>query len=92
MVKKILERDVEASLVASVVEAGGLALKFVSPGRVGVPDRVVLMPGGTAYFVECKAPGKRPTEGQEREHQRLRELGFSVLVLDWVLQEREWLK
>lgn len=33
-------------------------------------------------FVELKATGKKPTEGQLREHARLRALGFDVHVLD----------
>jgi hypothetical protein len=32
---------------------GGIALKFTSPGFVGVPDRLVLMPGGP-YGINCK--------------------------------------
>lgn len=33
-------------------------------------------------FVELKATGKKPTPGQEREHARLRALGFRVDVVD----------
>jgi hypothetical protein len=33
-------------------------------------------------FTECKQLGKDATEGQAREHQRLRELGFTVNVVD----------
>lgn len=33
-------------------------------------------------FTECKRPGKKPTAGQEREHARLRALGFQVNVVD----------
>ncbi|HHD7566826.1 TPA: VRR-NUC domain-containing protein, partial [Escherichia coli] len=47
-----------------------------------VPDRIVLLPGGRIVFVECKAPGKPPRPDQLREHERLRKLGFTVVVLD----------
>ncbi|EBD6078502.1 VRR-NUC domain-containing protein [Salmonella enterica] len=47
-----------------------------------VPDRIVLLPGGRIVFVECKAPGKPPRADQLREHERLRALGFTVVVLD----------
>lgn len=77
-----LERDVEAYLVERVRSLGGLALKFTSPARRNVPDRLVLWPGGRAEFVELKAPGKHPTAGQQREHARLWALGFAVRVLD----------
>ena len=61
---------------------GGLALKFVSPGMDGVPDRLVLLPGGRMCFVEVKAPGKAPRPLQVARHKQLRELGFRVYVLD----------
>lgn len=38
---------------------GGWAVKFSSPGLDGMPDRLVLFPGGKLGFVELKAPGKR---------------------------------
>lgn len=76
------ESIIEKHLVAAVKAAGGIAYKFVSPGRRSVPDRIVLLPGGRIVFVECKAPGKAPRTDQMREHERLRALGFSVVVLD----------
>lgn len=77
------ERDVEAALVAAVQAAGGLALKFTSPGRRSVPDRVVIAQNGVA-FVECKAPGAKPTAAQLREHERIRAAGGQVYVIDTV--------
>lgn len=76
------ESIVEKHLTAAVKAAGGIAYKFVSPGRRSVPDRIVLLPGGRIVFVECKAPGKAPRADQLREHERLRALGFTVVVLD----------
>lgn len=76
------ESLIEKHLVTEVKKAGGIAFKFVSPGRRSVPDRIVLLPGGRIIFVECKAPGKPPRADQLREHERLRSLGFSVVVLD----------
>lgn len=43
--KSIRESGVEKELVARVQGAGGEAYKFTSPGRRGVPDRLVLLPG-----------------------------------------------
>lgn len=76
------ESTVEKHLVAKVKAAGGIAYKFVSPGRAGVPDRLVVLPHGRLFFAELKAPGKVATAGQCREHDRLRELGHDVFVLD----------
>ncbi|SFN76128.1 hypothetical protein SAMN05216516_11918 [Izhakiella capsodis] len=78
----IRESTIEKHLVAEVKKAGGIAYKFVSPGRRAVPDRLVLLPGGRAVFVECKPPGEKPRPEQLREHERLRALGFTVAVLD----------
>ncbi|AGQ28725.1 PDDEXK family nuclease [Serratia liquefaciens] len=78
----VRESTIERHLVAKVKAAGGTAYKFTSPGRRGVPDRLVLLPGGRAVFVECKAPGEQPRPDQVREHNRLRTLGFDVVVLD----------
>ncbi|EDY2715218.1 VRR-NUC domain-containing protein [Salmonella enterica] len=76
------ENLIEKHLVAEVKKAGGVAYKFISPGHRSVPDRIVLLPGGRIVFVECKAPGKAPRAAQVREHERLRALGFTVVVLD----------
>ena len=88
----MLERDVEAHLRDKVKEADGIAYKFTSPSRRSVTDRLVLMPidseehreivGRYVRFVELKAPGKKPTDAQLREHARLRALGFNVMVID----------
>lgn len=78
----IRESTIEKHLVAEVKKAGGIAYKFVSPGRRAVPDRLVLLPGGRMVFVECKAPGEKPRPEQFREHERLRSLGFTMVVLD----------
>lgn len=76
------ESVIEAHFVKRVADIGGKAYKFTSPQRRSVPDRLVLLPGGRVFFAELKATGEKPTEGQAREHERLRALGFSVLVID----------
>ncbi|BEM41620.1 MAG: VRR-NUC domain-containing protein [Serratia nevei] len=78
----IRESTIERHLVAQVKAVGGTAYKFTSPGRRSVPDRLVLLPGGRVVFVECKAPGEQPRPDQVREHEKLRKLGFKVVVLD----------
>ncbi len=77
-----MEKTVEAYLRRRVKEAGGLALKFVSPGWTGVPDRIILMPGARVYFAETKDRGKKPKPRQRRVHQILQGLGFKVYVPD----------
>lgn len=69
-------------MVKNAKKAGGIALKFVSPGHAGVPDRLVLLPNGRMGFVEVKAPDKQPRPLQAASHKKLRALGFKVYVLD----------
>lgn len=76
------EREIEQKFTRAVKKRGGLALKFMSPGFDGMPDRLTLLPNGKMGFVEVKAPGKAPRPLQLQRHRLLRELGFRVYVLD----------
>lgn len=76
------EKTIEQHLVDEVQRLGGIAYKFTSPARRNVPDRIVALPGGILAFVELKRPGEKPTKGQAREHERLRDLGQRVYVID----------
>lgn len=76
------ESTVERKLVTEAKKRGGFALKFVSPGLDGVPDRLVLFPGGRLAFVELKAPGKKMRPLQVRRAEQLRALGFRVYCVD----------
>ena len=76
------ERDLERYTTMFIKSHGGLALKFISPGYAGVPDRLVLMPGGKMCFMELKASGRKPRPLQVRRIKQLRALGFKVYVVD----------
>ncbi len=76
------EKEIELRLVKAVKKMGGRAVKFTSIGFDGMPDRLVLLPGGKCGFVEVKAPGKKPRALQLVRHEMLRALGFKVYVLD----------
>ena len=76
------EKTIEHKLTIAAKNMGGIALKFVSPGFDGMPDRIVLLPGGHMAFVEVKAPGQKPRPLQLARHNLLRGLGFKVYVLD----------
>ncbi len=76
------ESKVEEKLRTEAKRRGGWAVKFTSPGLDGVPDRLVLFPGGRLAFVEVKAPGKKMRPLQERRADQLRALGFQVYCLD----------
>lgn len=78
----MLERDIEKALVARVKKLGGMAEKFTSPQKRSVPDRIVTLPNGRIIFVELKATGKKETPAQFRDHERRRELGCDVRVIN----------
>ncbi|MCY1630900.1 VRR-NUC domain-containing protein [Bacillus paralicheniformis] len=76
------ESQIERFFKREVEKQGGKAMKFVSPGLSGVPDRLVLLPGGRAVFAEMKAPGEQLRPLQEKRKRDLEALGFEVHVLD----------
>lgn len=76
------EREIEKYLVDRVKGMGGMALKFVSPGCTGVPDRLVILPGGKIGFLELKAPGEVPRKEQSHRIRQLRGLGCKAGFAD----------
>lgn len=77
----ILEKKIEAYLRNQVKKRRGIAFKFVSPGYNGVPDRLIVMPGGHIYFVEVKNERGRLSPLQLQCHKILEALGVHVFVL-----------
>ena len=75
-----LESSIERQLKRTVegLEDKIMCLKFESPGMSGVPDRVILLPGGHTVFVELKQPGKHERARQEYVQQKIRDAGFTV--------------
>ncbi len=72
-----LEKEIEAKLRRVVEQHRGLCLKWVCPGWVGVPDRMILLPGGRIMFAELKRPkGGKPSAMQKWWRRKLTELGF----------------
>ena len=75
------ESDIETDVRVGVEAKGGLCLKFISPGRRGVPDRIVITRRGNTIYVETKAPGGRLESWQERCHAELRKRKCRVEVI-----------
>jgi hypothetical protein len=86
------EAEIEARLVRGVKEAGGLCYKFVSPGNPGVPDRLILLPGGRILFVELKTPGGKLSNIQSWRIQEMRERDADVRVWKGLEPVRAFLK
>jgi hypothetical protein len=76
----VRENRVEKALRLAVKARGGWAIKLL-PSVSGLPDRMVLLPGGRLLFVELKSPTGTVAPHQTVIHNRLRTLGFTVEVL-----------
>ena len=77
----ILEKDIERYLVRRAIEHGGKAYKWVSPGHVGVADRIVLLPGGVVWFVELKTATGRLSPWQKVFAAEMRRMGMNYIVI-----------
>ena len=75
------ESSIEAYLVREIKRRGGLCYKFVSPGNVGVPDRLIILPGGRTVFVELKTETGRLSKLQVWQRREMERRGADVRVL-----------
>jgi hypothetical protein len=78
----MLEKDIEKKVCDYAKTKNVLAYKFTSPARAAVPDRLFIAPDGSMWFIEFKREGQKPTDAQEREHDRLRRHKVNVFVVD----------
>lgn len=73
------ESIVEHYLVQQCEKAGLLCRKYISPGRRGVPDRIVIG-GGRTVFIETKSAVGRLSNLQKREIKRMLSHGADVRI------------
>ncbi|WP_277292702.1 VRR-NUC domain-containing protein [Veillonella caviae] len=78
---RIIEKDIERWLGNQLKKRGCIYMKFVSPGNDGVPDRIVVLPGGGVIFIELKATTGKLMANQRVQISRLRKQGALVFVL-----------
>lgn len=76
------EKVIERKLVEAVKASGGMCIKLLCDNLLGLPDRMVLMPHSKIAFVELKTTGQKPRRIQVFMHNKLRNLGFRVEVID----------
>jgi hypothetical protein len=90
----LLEKDIESAVCRYAKAQGLLAEKFTSPAKRSVPDRIFTTPKGCHFFIEFKAPGKKPTPKQAKDHEDRRARGVAVYVIDNIEQGKavvdEW--
>ena len=76
------EQAIEQFLVKGCQKRGWFCVKLAATGWAGMPDRMILGPGGKVCFVELKSPGKKPRKLQSYRLQQLAGLGFWARVVD----------
>lgn len=78
---KLRESNIEQKVKQYAEKRGWLVRKYLSVGQRFVPDRI-FMGFGKVFFIEFKAPGKKPNAGQLLEHGEMRARGQRVYVID----------
>jgi len=86
----VLERDIERYLVRRVAERGGRAYKWVSPGHVGVADRIVMLPGGRVWVVELKTVKGRLSPLQKVFAADMARMGINYIVIRSKEEVDQW--
>ena len=86
------EKDIERRLGERLKELGCLYYKFVSPSTPGVPDRIVILPGGKTIYVELKTEAGRLSSVQKRQIARMRERGADVRTVRGMGEAKELLR
>lgn len=74
-----MEKHIESYLMKCSREIGGECWKWT--GTLGVPDRIILLPGGRVIFVEVKQRSGRLSKMQIHIHEKMRKLGMDVRVV-----------
>jgi hypothetical protein len=87
----VLESSLEKSFHGRIRAMGGESYKLNPSGAAGLPDRLVLLPGGRLYLVELKADTGALRPVQRVWHERAAELGTTVVVLKGADEIAAWL-
>lgn len=75
------ESKLEQKLKKQVELRGGKCIKLNPVADRGIPDRLVLLPGGRAFFVELKTDTGQASVHQTRWQKSLYTLGFKSLII-----------
>ena len=75
------ESQIERAVCNYASSIGMIAYKFTSPGRRGVPDRLIITDNGRCFFIEFKTPTGRLSPLQINEHRILRQRGVDVYTV-----------
>lgn len=86
------ERDVEKYIKNAAENLGCLFLKWVCPGNDGVPDRILIMPGGAICFVEVKTEAGHMTGLQAFWQKKLRGIGCGAVTVYGMTGAKEFIE
>jgi hypothetical protein len=86
------ESEVEAYVTREIGKCKGLSLKLLSPGMTGLPDRLVVLPGGRVLFVEFKRDKGVLSAMQKKRIQQLRDLGMRVDTIYGLEEAKKWVQ
>lgn len=92
----MLEKQIEKTVCDYAKAKGMIVYKFSSPGYTSVPDRMFICNSGYMFMIEFKSTKGKVTANQQREHNKLRDYGISVHVVNNIEQgkaliDKEWL-
>lgn len=76
-----MENKIETYLNKKVNSIGGITRKYVSPGHIGVADRLVFLPEGCLVLVEVKTKTGKESPWQKRERNKMLSLGFTSVIV-----------
>lgn len=85
------EARLDQALRTAVKRVGGLCIKLPAVWYIGIPDRLVLLPGSRIYFVELKSDTGRLSAAQARWSALLIKLGFQVFIIKGKIQLKEFI-
>lgn len=85
------ESDLEKKLRKAVERAGGFCLKLPAMWYRGIPDRLILLPGGRAIFIELKTEKGRVKPVQSAFQKILQNLGFTSLIIRGISETEEFI-
>ena len=91
MSKVVSEARVESELTRLVVKKHkGLSIKLPAHLYRGIPDRLILLPGGRMWFLELKKKGGRMGVHQDKFREILEGLGFTCLKIEGMMELEQW--
>ena len=76
------ESSIERAVCVYAKSVGVLPMKFTSPNRRGVPDRIFLASPEKTLFIEFKAPQGRLSALQLNEQRIFKKHGHTIHVVD----------